>query len=231
MCPSQAVKHGPKRAELVWDREWPSSRTNFDLILKNRMVHDMAKLASLLQNITRRSHRGITLTASAGSEFARWFADPQSPLKAHAYVGLSNWFLSGGNSSSELARHCEVLWDALFAARPPKRLSSAEKGRNHKVLPEAFDLFWSRLVEAQENSAESNIGAADGNLSPFNGGGPSRVTAKIHAKNLLCEAEGTPEAVAQLLRLIASWNDSKSLPEEDTQDRMIDGKESYDEID
>lgn len=201
------------RTKLIWDRQWPNSNANFDVILKNPEVIDAEALATLLGNITSVSHRSVTLNASSTSEFLRWFDDTSSPLKAHAYVLVSNWFLSGGgDASSNLARHCEVFWDALFASRPAKRLSSAVRGRNHIVLPHAFELFWPRLVEVQNNSPESaasedSVPLSIGSAAPMNGMG--RVRTTIFADNVRCEAEGYPEPIAELMRLIASWNTSK----------------------
>jgi hypothetical protein len=122
---------------------------DYDLALKNPEAVDRDEIDALVAATCAVSNRALTLNGKAVDAWRKWLADPSQALKSEAFVLTSNWFLSPGNDTSPLARACELLWDKVFACRPKVRLSSSAAGRNHKVVPGAFDAFWVDLVEAQ----------------------------------------------------------------------------------
>src|SRR5215471_9385352 len=134
----------------TWIRAFPNSANNFDLVLENPDVLDPTQIKEFLADILKETHRGLTLSARASKEFRRWLDHPNTPLKSEAYVLLSNWFMTqSGDRHSTIATRCEDLWDALFPCRPEDRLSSPEPGRNHVMIPNEFQKFWRRTLEAQ----------------------------------------------------------------------------------
>src|SRR5436309_897940 len=151
---------------MKWARRFPDSANNFDLVLCEPQELDSKRMNTLLEHILSESHRGLTLSSRASAEFQRWFAAPDTPLKSEAVVLLSNWFMTqSGDRHSTVASGCESLWDALFPCRPLERLSSPEPGRNHVMIPAAFQSFWRRLSLAQgESAAERSDSSADANI-------------------------------------------------------------------
>lgn len=140
--------------KLVWTRAHPGSRNNFDLILKNPEVLDLQRCTELLNRLEAERHRGLKLKRRARKALRRWLDDPSQPLKSESYALLSNWFLTGsGDRTSLVAAYCEQLWDCLFPARPPRRLTSPEPGRNHVVLASEFEAFFSRLQAESEKES------------------------------------------------------------------------------
>lgn len=208
-----------QKPDLIWERKWPNSTADYDLALKNPEAVNRKEIMELLESTASVTHRKLTLSGGAARAWSRWLNDPSAPLESEAFVLLSNWFLSRGDSTSALARHCETFWDTIFACRPPVRLSSPERGRNHKVVPEAFDRFWRELVEAQAESAPDENNASD--ISVFtavspqppntdyeNRFGMKKVSIRIVANGVSCEAEGLPAPISDLLKYIATWNGS-----------------------
>src|SRR5450759_3766417 len=142
-------------SNMSWARKSPNSANNFDLILLNPQTGDFERLNELLNLVGSEVHRGLTLSHRASQEFRRFFDQPHTPLKSDAYVLLSNWFMTqSGDRNSLVASRCEDLWDALFQSRPLERLSSPEPGRNHVMIPAAFESFWRRLCEAQGDDVQ-----------------------------------------------------------------------------
>ncbi|MBZ5512967.1 MAG: hypothetical protein LAN70_17610 [Acidobacteriia bacterium] len=202
---------------MKWTRKFPNSANNFDLVLATPQELDSKRMNTLLDGILEETHRGLTLSSRASTEFRRWFDKPETPLKSEAYVLLSNWFMTqSGDRHCTVASRCEDLWDALFPCRPVERLSSPEAGRNHVMVPAAFQSFWRRLLEAQgENVREADESSAEPNSAP-----PSRtdeapavsdvsttdrLRAKFDKEGLHCEVEGSPRALADFLKMVSNW--------------------------
>ena len=113
------------------------------------------------------------------------------------------------------ASHCEELWDALFACRPPERLSSPAAGQNHVMVPAEFERFWHQVMKAQGEGdpefAETSM-AANGNLRPRTavepdasvGSTPDRLKAFFNKNGLQFQVEGSPRALADFLRSFGS---------------------------
>lgn len=201
------------RTLLKWQRKSPHSSNNFDLILSNPEAVDVEGLSELLNSIVEVRHRGLTLNGAATAVFRDWLAHPSTPLKTSGYVSLSNWFLTdGGDRHSELASRCERFWDAIFLCRPLSRLSSSLRAQNHKMLPEEFERFWPRLLAAQNSDSAS----AESIEHPpqVSSSAPSRevnetilcpLRAAFVKAGLRCEVEGSPQALAEFLRIVSAW--------------------------
>jgi hypothetical protein len=206
---------------LKWGRKSPNSSNNFDLVLLNVREVDFDRLKQLLNRILGETHRGLTLSSRASQEFQRWFEEPDTPLKSYAYVLLSNWFMTqSGDRNSLVASGSEELWDALFPCRPKDRLSSPEAGRNHVMVPAAFESFWRQVLEAQgkdepkvENVPRTQSNPSNsrprphqmGDLSDADGSTSERVKAAFRKGGLDIEVEGSPHALADFLRIVSSW--------------------------
>lgn len=199
-----------------WARRFPNSANDFDLVLVNPQDLDFERLNKLLDSVLGDTHRGLTLSSRAVKEFQRWFSEPTTPLKSEAYVLLSNWFMTqSGDRHSMVASHCEELWDALFACRPPERLSSPAAGQNHVMVPAEFERFWHQVMKAQGEGdpefAETSM-AANGNLRPRTavepdasvGSTPDRLKAFFNKNGLQFQVEGSPRALADFLRSFGS---------------------------
>ena len=225
-------------SNLRWARKSPSSANNFDLVLLNPQTGDFSRLKELLGLVVSEVHRRLTLSSRASQEFRRFFAQPDTPLKSDAYVLLSNWFMTqSGDRNSLVASRCEDLWDALFQSRPPERLSSPEPGRNHVMIPAAFEGFWRRLSEAQGDDVQRASG--DGaepeikvRLRTFpefrddsrvaqvravldkqglhigDDSKPESVKAVLDTHGLHIEAEGSPRALADFLQVVSQWKEA-----------------------
>jgi hypothetical protein len=202
---------------MKWTRRFPNSANNFDLILANPQELDSKRMNALLNGVLEESHRGLSLSSRASTEFRRWFDQSDTPLKSEAYVLLSNWFMTqSGDRHSTVASRCEDLWDALFPCRPPKRLSSPEAGRNHVMILAEFQSFWRRLLEAQgenvreadESSAELDIEASarTGKVPEVSEASTTdRLRARFEKEGLHCEVEGSSRAVADFLKRVSNW--------------------------
>jgi hypothetical protein len=213
------------KTKLRWARRLPNSTSNFDLILLNPQDLDPSRLTSLLEGILSETHRNLTLSGRAANEFRRWIDSPTTPLKSIAYVLLSNWFTTrSGDRNSMVASRCEALWDELFPCRLLERLSSPEPGQNHVILPSEFSSFWQEVLKAQgedpseqggllsepnvEQPSEANHVCEDlersqtGDLSEANADSTSdRLTAKFDNNGLHFEVAGSPQALANFLRV------------------------------
>lgn len=201
---------------MNWTRRFPNSANNFDLVVTDPERLDLTHMTTLLSAVLAETHRSLSLSSRASTEFRRWFSQPDTPLKSEAYVLLSNWFLTqSGDRHSTVASRCEDLWDALFACRPLNRLSSSEAGRNHVMIPSEFQSFWRRLREAQgeqilegdESSPElETIASAMGRVPEVRDVSTSdQLRAKFEKKGLHCEVEGSSRAVADFLKRVAGW--------------------------
>lgn len=202
-----------------WLRRFPSSANNFDVVLANPQELNSARMNELLAGIEKETHRGLTLSSRARTEFRRWFSQPDTPLKSDAYVLLSNWFLTqSGDRHSMVATRCEALWDALFPCRPVKRLSSSAAGRNHAMEPAEFESFWRRLLAAQGEDVHEDAGMPTSNvkvrsrtgalLEDSDGSRHDQLRATINKEGLDCVVEGSPRAVADFLQLVSNWESS-----------------------
>lgn len=204
-------------AHLKWNRRFPSSNNNFDLVLANPQDLNSERMNAILSGVLEETHRRLTLSSRASSEFRRWFDQPDTPLKSEAYVLLSNWFLTqSGDRHSTVASHCEVLWDALFPCRPVERLSSPEAGRNHVMGPTEFESFWRRLSETQGDQVRrADKPSAERNIEPSSRSGDlteisdistsSQLKARFDKEGLHCEVEGSPRALADFLEMMSHW--------------------------
>jgi hypothetical protein len=172
-------------------------------------------LNTLLEDIESESHRGLSLSSRAVTEFRRWLAQPDTPLASEAYVLLSNWFMTNsGDRNSRVAMRCETFWDALFPCRPLNRLSSPQPGRNHVVVEHEFQRFWSLFREADKDqsagsdelpSAESAIAKASV-VSPGRPDSTDNLRATLEKQGLRCHVEGSPQALADFLNRISGWD-------------------------
>lgn len=142
-----------------------------------------------------------------------------------------------GDRNSLVASRCEDLWDALFQSRPPERLSSPEPGRNHVMIPAAFESFWRRLSEAQGDDGQTASGADaepeikvrlrtlrefrdDSKLPQVRavfdpqglhiGDGSRLESAKavLDTHGLHIEVEGSPRALADFLQVVSRWEEA-----------------------
>src|ERR1700688_1960387 len=152
----------PVTTPLKWTRRFPNSANNFDLVLAGPQDLDPKQMNALLSAVLEETHRGLSLSSRATTEFRRWFDQPNTALQSEAYVLLSNWFMTqSGDRHSTVASRCEDLWDALFPCRPTNRLSSPEAGRNHVMIPAEFQSFWRRLLEAQGEDLHEGDGSPE----------------------------------------------------------------------
>jgi hypothetical protein len=207
---------------MKWTRRFPNSANNFDLVTVTPQELDTKRLNMLLNRILEETHRGLTLSSRASTEFRRWFNHTDTPLKSEAYVLLSNWFMTqSGDRHSTVASRCEDLWDSLFPCRPAERLSSSEAGRNHVMVPAEFQGFWRRLSQAQgddgvgkadESSAEPNcaLSSGTGTVPDGNASTTDRVRARFKKDGLDCDVEGSPRAVADFLNMVSTWKPGES---------------------
>jgi hypothetical protein len=202
-----------------WLRRFPNSENNFEVVLANPQELNSERMNELLDSIEKETHRGLTLSSRACTEFRRWFSQTDTPLKSEAYVLLSNWFLTqSGDRHSMVATRCEALWDALFPCRPVKRLSSSAPGRNHAMEPAEFESFWRRLLAAQGEVVQEHTGMPTSNvkvrsrtralLEDGDGSRPNQLRATINKEGLDCVVEGSPRAVADFLQLVSNWESS-----------------------
>lgn len=195
---------------LIWRRKSPGSNNNFDLVVTNPQAVDARVLSASLNSIVEARRRGVTLNSDATQAFRDWLSNPSDPLKSLAYVLLSNWFLTNsGDRHSEVATRCEKLWDELFLCRPLHRLSSSVRAQNHKMLPEQFERFWPRLLEAQNGnfptstSSQVVIPGSSPEASSTNCAG--RLRAAITVNGMRCEVDGPPLEMAQLMKFLSAW--------------------------
>jgi len=203
------------KTALRWQRKSPNSNNNFDLILISPEEADVPALSAILDSIIAVQHRGLTLNSAATQTFRDWLDNPSEPLKSLAYVSLSNWFLTnGGDRHSEVAICCERLWDALFACRPERRLSSSLRAQNQRMLPEEFARFWPRLMAAQNDDSTTAQGNAIRPSVPSGGSGKEVISGSLHATfvkaGMKCELEGSPEAIARFMEIASNWEQSAS---------------------
>jgi hypothetical protein len=190
-----------------------NSPGNFDLCLANPDELSSQMIIELLDHIQAEQHRGLSLSAHADHEFRRWCRHPKTPLKSDAYVLLSNWFLTlSGDRRSIVASHCQVLWDELFPVRPQTRLSLPKPGKNHIMVPHAFEDFWMLLANAQgekyERRADRYDNAVEKTTRQSEAGEPSTTEHKssrfltiLEAKKALALTFGvSPENVEIIIR-------------------------------
>lgn len=95
---------------------------------------------------TARGGRGRYLSRVAQQDLDRWQGDPASPLPSRAYALVSNWFLTEAEVDKEsiLGDLCGDFWDALFAVRPPKRMTPVDGNDSIQDLP--FEVWWRKML-------------------------------------------------------------------------------------
>lgn len=129
---------------LVWRRS-PWLEDRYALSLVNPEDADLVRLTSLLAKVNAaRGGDEQAFSEEAAAGFEQWFRGVRNPLASQAYARLSDWFLTNDEEDrkSPLAGRCAVLWDALFSARPPKRLTRTDC--NAAIIPVRFDIWWHR---------------------------------------------------------------------------------------
>ncbi len=134
---------------LRWERAFLREDC-FDLRLVEPEALDIGLCRQLLDAVeTADGINPSHFNADAGGEFQRWISNPSTPLRAQAYARLSNWFLTDKPDcrQSPLAQAASQPWNALFRVKPDIRLTLPK--RNHKILPERFDLWWAKQLHCQ----------------------------------------------------------------------------------
>ena len=134
--------------------KWQRVDGTFDLKVTNTEEINIDYLKSLLENVEMdRPDCRTPFSKKASRYLQQWLYGADHPLRAEAYCLLSNWFLtdSPGYKSSVRALYAGHLWDALFCARPKERLTSSERGQNHKILPAEFQRWWSEQQRCQDD--------------------------------------------------------------------------------
>lgn len=147
--------HSPPRsgAQRPQWRRASVHEDRFDLELMNPEAIHLAGYRELLNTVLAADGGNPShFNKDASREFQRWLDAPNTPLREQAYARLSNWFLTDkeDNRSSSLAGAASNLWDALFCIKPVKRLTNPKA--NHKILPERFDLWWSKQMDYQKGA-------------------------------------------------------------------------------
>jgi len=137
-------------SNLAWKRA-PHARDKYALVVVNPDAIDNASLRNLFARVKQATGASSKrmLSKQASVAFERWLDDVSQPLPSHAYARLSNWFLTEKNNDQEssLAECCERFWNALFIARPRKRLTPVD--HNQKIVDLAFQGWWNEQVERQ----------------------------------------------------------------------------------
>jgi len=140
-----------EHSRLRWSRAQLQSN-RFDLQLKNPEALDTEHIRTLLQAVeTADGKNPGGFNDDAAKEFRGWLDTRDRPLLEQAYALLSNWFLTDRECcrDSERGHAAMQMWDALFCARPEKRLTDPR--RNYKILPEEFALWWPRQQACQRD--------------------------------------------------------------------------------
>lgn len=139
------------KTKLIWQRS-PQPGDDYALVLlesKEIDVLQMKKLFGLVKHAAggRRAH----LSRDATTAFDQWLTDVSLPLPSHAYARLSNWFLTEAevDQESHLADRCRDFWNALFSARPTRRLTDI-KPDNGRIVDIAFEVWWKAQANAQQ---------------------------------------------------------------------------------
>ncbi|HOI54441.1 MAG TPA: hypothetical protein PLP01_04265 [Phycisphaerae bacterium] len=134
---------------LIW--EWsPQPKDAHALRLEKPGAADAIRLRRLFETVKRASGGGRKVISKDAVEgFEEWLEDVARPLRSEAYALLSNWFLTGnkGARNTPLGHACADFWDAVFAVRPSKRLTSPEE--NHQILDDRFGVWWASMERAQ----------------------------------------------------------------------------------
>jgi MoxR-like ATPase len=136
-------------SNLKWERVTSDS---YDLALQHVGNLDRTGLKALYEKFMSTkwadSDRGVNKYLR--EDFKEWVDAPEQPLKSRAYVTLSNWFLSiDAYKNDPRGNAARSLWDFLFLCRPTDRLSRSEGGRNHLILPDWFDQWWTEQLRLQ----------------------------------------------------------------------------------
>ena len=135
---------------LVWRKE-PLPGDDYALALSDPQDVDVAQLKSLFVEVKNATGgRGRRLSTEAVKAFEGWLGDVALPLPSHAYARLSNWFLTDAtvDRESSLADRCESFWNALFSARPGKRLTPADN--NAQINDITFLVWWGKQEVSQK---------------------------------------------------------------------------------
>ncbi len=133
----------------IWRRA-PQPGDEYALVLANREAVDLAELKKRFDKVKQaKGGRRDELSGRAARAFDGWLSDLSRPLPSHVYALLSNWFLTDATVDREsgLGFACAEFWDALFAVRPAKRLTSIK--RNDKILDLQFKVWWDHQEKSQ----------------------------------------------------------------------------------
>ena len=133
---------------------WENVNNTYNLRLVNTVNINYEILEELFQKVIESNCQGQTISKTFVALFQKWLDTPQLPLREEAYVLLSNCFLTEelGVAGSSLKTNAKILWKNLFCSKPTQRLSSPEDGKNDKILPERFNMWWQRQLKCQEIS-------------------------------------------------------------------------------
>ena len=131
--------------------KWERVGESYDLKLLNPEITSPGVLEKLFAIAEGIESCGKHLHRDSSNEFNRWFQNMDTPLKEQAYARLSNWFLCDMPfiPKSDLGLASRYFWDTLFCSKPEKRLTDPKK--DHKVLPERFDLWWPNQQKCQKD--------------------------------------------------------------------------------
>jgi hypothetical protein len=136
---------------FIWQRApWLDDR--YALALVNPEDADLIRLTSLFAKVrVARGGAEQPLNAEAAGAFEQWLHCVRYPLPSQAYARLSDRFLTNDEADrrSPLARRCAALWNALFVARPRKRLTHSDG--NPAIIRARFDMWWYRQEEQQRD--------------------------------------------------------------------------------
>ena len=136
---------------LIWQRA-PQPRDDYALMLTNPEDVNFDPLNARFARVKNaKGDRKKSLSTVAITAFEKWLDDPSHPLPSKAYALLSNWFLTELKVDREgsVSRSCGDFWDALFAIRPPKRLTQTRDKKNSEIIDIAFEVWWTKQEASQ----------------------------------------------------------------------------------
>lgn len=130
--------------------KWYILNKTYNLKLANTMNINYQNIEDLFQKVIESNCLGKTISKTFAVSFQKWLNNPELSLREEVYVILSNCFLTEipKVAASSLAITAESLWKNLFCSKPTRRLS--RPGKNDKILPESFALWWQRQLKCQE---------------------------------------------------------------------------------
>jgi len=128
---------------LRWERG-VSRHDPFAIRLLNPDALDTCELARRAERI--RHSRGAggnkAIDQAVMQDLSRWAANPVEALPFRAYAKVADWFLTrkDNDRKSELGLACKLLWDFLFMAVPPERLTNPH--RPGAAMTQPLDRWW-----------------------------------------------------------------------------------------